>query len=352
LGQTAPAVLIAAVFSTFLPGNASAQAAAIDTHRKNTVFQFTAAQDRNAFPVPLSGDTIGILYFESISSRRSLISETKVLYLSPHISRDGQRLIFVRRPSQTKVRQLVSCQIDNWHCRIILETENTIFSPVEVRPDAILFSSSPMTIGPDKQPRHSAHDFYLIRAGQQAVRLTEFEFYQLGPLSLAGDKVIVSAIGASRKNPVIPKLDPLAPAKSDIFQFSFDEESMRVIAPSSPPLTPLHIIEGYSTHPSISPNGRWTAFLNRRSKGGVTNFNLAIADAAGDVVQYVAANGLAFSQPAALDHAIVFNTLSDKAYALREIPLANPKESREIAQFGHSQEELAKLERVTIQLRH
>lgn len=68
----------------------------------------------------------------------------------------------------------------------------------------------------------------------------------------------------------------MAQDDSDIYSVEFVPPEDKVIFPELP-LKRLFAIEGYSTTPSIEPDGRYIAFLNRRNEKGQTHFNLAAA---------------------------------------------------------------------------
>jgi hypothetical protein len=172
--RSAIAIFIAALSSGFST-ESNAENSPLERLRRTTAFYFTASTSSIVFPVALAPDTAGLVFIDRATGRTQLIAENKIALLSPRLSMNGEKLLFVRY--RADIRELVSCATVSWQCRILLQTTNTIFSPIYVDGDAILYSSSPVTKGSDGQIHAANHNFYLLREGSEPRQLSNFNFY-------------------------------------------------------------------------------------------------------------------------------------------------------------------------------
>jgi hypothetical protein len=172
---------------------------------------------------------------------------------------------------------LVSCKTENWHCETILKIDGTIFSPVELDAEMLLYASSPfVTVEPEKWRTAPYHNLFLLKKGSAPVRLTEFDAYLLNPICAAGHRVLFTAVHGYYDKKVTPPTVFGPTARSEIFSLELSVTDQKIIWPDLP-LAPVFAIEGLSTNASIAADSGHVAFLNRRTKQGQTHFNLAIA---------------------------------------------------------------------------
>ena len=141
-------VLVVATF--FMAGlfdlNATSKAADsnLDRLRQIVVFELAASENFVSFGVVLASDTVGLIILDRRTSAQRIIYSDSTIMRSPYFSSGGDRMLFVQSKAGQEVRELVSCKISNWHCETLLKTTATIFSPVELDAETILYSSSPL----------------------------------------------------------------------------------------------------------------------------------------------------------------------------------------------------------------
>jgi len=315
----------------------------LDHYRQILIYDFAASKDFVTFPVVLTGNTSGLIFIDRRTGKQSIIYENGVVMHLPFLSSDGKRLLFVQRKTPKQDKELISCEIANWQCDILLKTTATIFSPVEVAPDTIIYSSSPLTIH-DKRKRAVNHDVYLIKKGQAPVRLDNFDAYDLSSISIAGHRMLFEGIGLYDTG-LLPIPEPLAAASSTIFSVELADD-YRIILPKGQ-LKPLFVIKGYSSDPSIAPDGQHVAFLNRRNTQGKAHFNIAVADASGKIIRYIKTQEFAFSRPQFVDQSIVANELHENNYEVKEYALSG-KSDRLLFSIDNSVDSLKKLRRIML----
>jgi hypothetical protein len=346
--QFVATIVVGLMTSLTYPMSSKSQNADLQQNRRAASFQFTASRDVISLPVAVADDETGLLIVERRSGRQRLLSEPNMIFSSPHLSADGKHLIFVRRRASNETRELLSCVILSWKCRILLRTPNTIMSPLEIDQNTILFSSSPLLEGPDKRLRATQYDLYMLRGAPEPRRLTDLKLYQLDPISLAGNLIIFSAIAPSGNYAIIPKRDPVTKSSSDIFELELNLTESRIKSPSQP-LAPLFSIGGYSTFPSTSTDGAYVAFLNRRASAGQSRYNLVIATHAGAVMRYIEASGTNFSRAAFVGETVLASELFEDRYVVREFEMRG-EVSRVVLELNHSLRSLRGLERMSVQV--
>lgn len=168
-----------------------------DAQRLN--FQFAASRVLVVFPVRLRRDSIGLVVVDRETGVSRLVAEYGTLLHRPRFSSDGERLLIVRQEAEKDISELLTCQVVDWKCRVLWRTANSILSPIEIEKDTVLLSSSPLTVRSDGQKRYANNDFYLIRAGSEPNKLSNFRFYRLHALDVMGDKIVFS--GRSGETP-------------------------------------------------------------------------------------------------------------------------------------------------------
>jgi hypothetical protein len=315
--------------------------------RQISVFDFAASADFVVFPVALSSDTWGLIVLNRKTGEQKIIYDELRVLSAPFLSRDGQRLLFVRRRIKQESKELVSCMTANWHCETVLKIEGTIFSPVELDADTLLYSSSPfVTVEPENRRTTPFHNLFLLKKGSAPVRLTEFDAYQLNPISVAGHRVLFTAVHGYYDKKVIPPTVFGPTARSEIFSLELSVTDQKIIWPDLP-LVPVFAIEGLSTNASIAADGGHVAFLNRRTKQGQTHFNLAVAKTTGEISRYIEAREFGFSRPAFVNRTIVANELLHDHYEVKEYELSG-EGGRILFQIDHSVDALKKLPRLAL----
>jgi WD40-like Beta Propeller Repeat len=318
--------------------------------RESSIFDFAASEYLISFPVVLAADTAALIVINRNSGERKIILDDSAVLHSPYLSSDGERLMFVKHKVSGNEQQLITCTTIDWHCRVVLAVEATIFSPVELTPQKILYSSSQLTKTGDRI-RSDHHDLFLIKNGATPVRLTEFGAYRLSPISVGGHRVLVSAFhgkglsGYGGEDELPVSKERYAPV-SEIFSLDLDDSGDKIAKPE-PTLTPHFLIPGYSTNAAISADGQTVAFINRRNTRGATHFNLAIADWSEKVLRYVVAKGYGFSTPVFVGRTIVANELLADRYQVKQFT-ADAEPPKIISQLGFSVEGLKQIPRVSL----
>jgi hypothetical protein len=311
--------------------------------RKLTLSQFTASTELIVFPVLLASHHIGLMVIDRRTDRRRLVT-SEATFQYPQLSRDGKRLLAIR--IKGGISQLLSCEVKDWKCRVAAESADSIINPVELDRDRILYVSSPLTTQHNAVKPYNNHDFYLSEPSREPVRLTDFQLYQLGPLDFFDRKLMFSASGGPK--PIIPKMQPLADSRSDIFAISFDPKNPQIVTPEHT-LEPLYLIDkGDSSRQAVSPDGTKVAFINTWTNISPYRYDLVIATMEGAVLKRVDASTFTFSRPAFVGSTTVLaNQLFKDRYEVTMVDLAN--NSVGIATtVDHSENALPDLEHIQI----
>jgi hypothetical protein len=100
--------------------------------RLNRAAYFAASTKNAAFPVRSSDGRLALLLvdFESGKFKKLVIKGSSIL--SPYLSVDGARMLFVRHPDNQQGSELVSCDIDRLSCNSVLRSEGSIGFPIEI----------------------------------------------------------------------------------------------------------------------------------------------------------------------------------------------------------------------------
>lgn len=293
--------------------------------------QFTASPGLVIFPVDVSPGTIGLVVVDRETARARLIQQKGMFLQVPRLSRDGKRLVISRHDAATGIRELLSCQVADWQCRVLWRTQHSIVYPVEIDRDTVLVFSSPPFVTQDGRWHYVKIDFYLVRAGSAPVRLSNFEFNSVYALTILDGEIMFSAwqIGVKvyspeqnkmvfahfpGRDPILPDPGDVAPPDSDIFTLPFDRSKPRIETPAKI-LEPLFVMNaGQSTGIAASEDGRLVAFKNQERSA---QFDLVIADRDGTVRKHVITSGFGFSNPAFVDRMVVANELTRDALTVR-----------------------------------
>jgi Tol biopolymer transport system component len=315
-----------------------------DDHRHVLMSHFAASSAAIVFSVAVDDRSVGLVVIDRHSSTQRLIVESSAHFGSPYLSPDGQRLVMVKSSFETPQRQVLSCQTATWRCTVLLHTENSVFSPVEIDKNTILFSSSPAFIRSDGGRRYFQYDLYLAEKGAAPVRLTDFKLSELGWLSMFNNQIVFGASGGSH-HPALPeyKLN-----QTEIYSVNYDPQRRQVLQ-ETPPLKSLFQMSTYSIRPSVSADGRRIAFENVEIvKGGRYRYDMAIATLDGNLQQRVKLEGIEFSRGAFVADTLIFNELFKDHYRVRQLDLAKGSVA-DILTIDHSGQAFENLDRIKLQ---
>jgi|NGEPerStandDraft_6_1074524.scaffolds.fasta_scaffold65255_1 hypothetical protein len=288
-----------------------------DLHARSiAIYEFTASPQSLAFPIPTQDGGRALVFVDRATRQARLIGENGFSYGVPRLSWDGERLLFVRQKKESRHRELISCFVQTWQCRFVIQTDNDVVSPVEIEKDVIVYSSSPLVTLPDRQ-RYSRHDFYLVKVGSDPIQLSDFGEIALYSINVSGDRILFGSSGSFLEKSVFPK-PPSVPfdLKSEIFELRWDREALRVLTPTEK-LKPQFLVGGYSTHPSASEDGEKVAFLNTELGKGNYRFNLMVVDTASGLKKLIKLEGKDFSAAAFAGEQMLFNELLNDRYRVR-----------------------------------
>lgn len=330
-----------AAYFLFSPKN---QTAVVQGIRERMLSQFTATGDWIVFPVALTEETAALAVINRTTGDRKLVISPDKFLAFPQFSSDGKRVLVVRGRQTAPESELLSCNVEDWSCRVLVKASQPMRWPVEVRKDVVLYvgSESFGTRG------HRHYDFYLAEASGVSVRMSNFELYDLAALSVIDDKVIFSSAGSlARNNFIFPNSDPLARASSEIFVMKINWIDKRFIVPLQQ-LVPLYLIGGFSVLATATADGTKVAFLNQRMTAGMERYNLVIGTIDGGILNYVDAVTRGFSRPAFVgaDSVLVNQIFSDRY----EVALAKigSNSIQTVATFDHTSNALNALKYVQI----
>jgi len=287
--------------------------------RRLTIYKFTASPKSVALVIPTreSDQIRAILFVDRATRKPGLIADSDFSYEAPRFSWDGERLLFVRRKKETRQHDLFSCFVKTWQCRVVLQTENDVVSPVEIDRDVIIYSSSPLVTLPDRQ-RYSHHDFYLIKVGSDPIQLSDFSEVALHSINVTGDKILFGSFapGSSTGKSILAVDSVFSDPRSEIFELTFDREAARIPTPSEK-LKPKFLVGGLSGNPSMSQDGRKVAFLNTETGKGSYRFNLMAVDTASGLQKVIKLEGNNLSPAAFAGDQMLFNELMNDRYRVR-----------------------------------
>jgi WD40-like Beta Propeller Repeat len=295
---------------------------------------FAVARNSAAFPVNVQDGRLVLLLVDFGTKRLRKLGVAGAHLLSPFLSPDGKRLLFVRHPFGNRERELVECETDSLGCKSILKTENNIVSPIDIGGGRILFAASPYVIGGDGRGRYSRYDFWLRSAGEAPQKLTNMQLYELHSASVAKDAVYFAAIGPRSQNPAIPKYDPDAPRQSEIFKLPFNPNTGEIENPSRM-LNPLFVADGKAISPAVSSDGATIAFLRTRLGIGNYRYELVIRNGDDGPEKVFPASGFGYSKAVVVDQAVYAIGATNNGYSIWAVSPGDTT-SRLVAEIGDS----------------
>jgi dipeptidyl aminopeptidase/acylaminoacyl peptidase len=271
---------------------------------------YFAASTRNAaFPVRDSKGSLAILLVDFDTGKRKKLGIKGAHLLSPYLSPDGTRLLFVRHPFGEGGREIVSCDTESLRCRSVLKSEGSISSPTEISDGRILYVESPKVPGLNGEARYHRDDFWLLGQTGRALQLTNMRLYQISSIGVTESAVYFSGDGPPRDNPIIPKSDPDLTKQSNIFKLPFDRALGNIESPSRP-LEPLFLDYGRSRSPGVSRDGSLIAFLRTVNLGNY-RYDLVIEDQESHETRLMTAPGLGFSRPVVVGKSVYANVINE-----------------------------------------
>jgi len=311
------------------PGIADTNAASRND-RRNAGFYFAASVRSVAFPVKTLEGNIALLFVDLETGKQKKLNSAGSHLLSPYLSPDGTRLLFVRQPYDRQGHELISCQTSEFVCKRVVKSAGAIGSPIEISDGRILYASSAYDVGLDGKGRYARNDFWISEGVNEARQLTDMQFYELNSISVTNGEVYFSAQGPRFDRPFIPKTVPLAPERSDIFKLPFDPARAEIKAPASV-LEPLFVSGGISTWSSVAPDGSLIAFLRTRSNIGAYRYDIVIVDQKNRTTRLLESSGSGFSRPVIAGGNVFVRDILDDRYVIKMIaPNEPPKTLVEI----------------------
>jgi hypothetical protein len=278
------------------------------------ITDFTASAKSVVFRIPMENGAVALVFVDRTTRRARLIGEDGYRIYGASLSRDGERLLFVRSKNESQRHELISCFVGSWQCRLILQTDNDVVSPVEIKKDMVLYASSPLIAQPDRS-RYSRHDFYSIVVGSDPVRLSDIGLLGIHSINAADGRIMFGAVDVRLNEPSVSNIISKLP-RSEIFEVPFDGNELNINA-SIPGLKSKLYVGGYSVFPASSQDGRLVVFLNREYVKGPYRFNLMVVDGADRVKKRIELEGLEFSRPAFADQEMLYNELFNDRYRVR-----------------------------------
>jgi len=297
--------------------NSTANAESL-SDRLNRSDYFAASAKNAAFPVRNSKGGLSLLLVDFETGTRKKLTIAKSHLLSPFLSPDGKRLLFVRHPNGQIGRELISCDTDDLACKSVLKSEGSISYPVEISGGRILYIASPYVIGADGKGRYHKKDFWLMDQSGPPRQLTSMMLYELSSISATENMVYFSALGPARDHPSIPPSDIFAKQRSDIFKLPFDSAQGKIEGPSQT-LAPLFLANGYARSPSVSSDESLVAFLRTRTDIGNYRYELVISDKDGHATRLITSSGLGFSQPVVIGQSVYANEIYGDRYQIKNV---------------------------------
>jgi hypothetical protein len=284
--------------------------------RSIAIYDFTASLQSVAFVIPTPEDAHSrmLVFIDRATRQAKRIGENQFSYREPHFSQDGERLLFVRELKESRQRDIISCLVQTWQCKVVVQTDNNVHSPIEIEKDAILYSSSPLVAVGDRQ-HYSKYELYMVKIGDGPIQLTSSPLVTLHSINIAGDKILFGAFGSVMSKPTTSKIDLLAP-RSEIFEWTIDRNAVRITGPTEE-LKPVFFADGYSTNPSASEDGRKVAFHNAELGKATYRFNLMVVDTVTGSRKLIKLEGKDFSRAAFTAGQMLYNELLSDRYRVR-----------------------------------
>jgi hypothetical protein len=273
-----------------------------DSDRLSRGAYFAASLRSAAFPVNIEGAGLGLLLVDTQTRRIQKLAIRGSHLLSPYLSKDGGRLLFVKHSPGGGGHELIACDTASLACRLILRSLGSISSPVELSEDRILFVQSP------KGPRgYNSNDFWIIDRDRLPRKLTDMQLYHISSVSTSKDRLYFSAFGPPWNSNVIPKYDPDLVMQSDLYSLPFDAARGDVENPTAP-LTPLYPTHGKSRSPAVSADSSLVAYL-RSMNLTVYHYDLIVHDTVANSSQSYSSRGLGFSPPVVVQRSVYANEI-------------------------------------------
>lgn len=285
---------------------------------------FAASNNNAAFPVRDKNNLLAILLVDFESGKLRKLSLRGSDLLSPFLSQDGERLLFVRHPRDQVGRELVSCDTARLACISVLKSNGLISFPVKISNERILYVSSPYFKGADGRGRYNMKDLWVLSPDKTTRKLTDMRLYDLSTISVSETSVYFSAIGPPRDNSVIPQFDASKKVRSDIFKLPFNLEQA-TIGGVSKPLAPLFAEDGISISPSVSFDDSTVAFLRTKNDVGNYHYDLVVTNQKDQTTRFISSNGLGFSRPVVVGRTVYVNTIYHDRFA---IDIVSPDEKK------------------------
>jgi hypothetical protein len=288
-----------------------------DMHERSiTVDEFTASPLSAAFVIPTANEGVRALIFVDRATRQArLIGEANFSYRHPHFSWDGERLLFVRQKRESRQRELISCLVRTWQCRLAVRTDNDVLSPVEIAKDVIIYSASPLVSVKDRQ-YYSQYKFYVVKVGTDPIQLSNFPLITSHSINVVGDRLVFSTHGSFIDRSIIPTKFDFSGPRSEIFEWTIDREALRIPTPTAE-VKPRIYADGYSVYPAVSEDGRMLAFQNTELGKGSYRFNLMAIDTMSGTKKLIKLEGSNFSRAAFAGEQMLFNELLNDRYRVR-----------------------------------
>jgi Tol biopolymer transport system component len=303
-------VALYVLFGTFNLVTSVTANAESPSDRLNRAAYFAASTRNAAFPVRDSRGSLAILLVDFETGKRKKLGIEGAHLLSPYLSPDGKRLLFVRHPFGEGGREIVSCDTESLRCMSVLKSEGSISSPLEISGGRILFVESPKVLGLNGRARYHRNDFWLLDQAGRALQLTNMRLYQISSISVTKSAVYFSGDGPLQDNSIIPKYDPDLSKQSNIFKLPFDHALGKIESPSRP-LEPLFLDYGISRSPSVSPDGSLIAFLRTANLGNY-RYDLVIEDQESHETRLImAVAGSGFSRPVVVGKSVYANVIHE-----------------------------------------
>ena len=291
--------------------------------RRNAGFYFAASVKSAAFPVKTREGNVALLFVDFETGKQIKLNSARSHLLSPYLSPDGTRLLFVRQPYDRQGHELISCETGEFVCERVVKSAGSIESPIEISDRRILYASSAYHVGSDGKGRYARNDFWMSDGANEARQLTDMQFYELTSISVTNNEVYFSAEGPRFDRPVIPKTIPLASERSDIFKLPFDPARAEIKAPVGM-LKPLFVSGGIATWSSVAPDGSLIAFLRTRTDIGGYRYDVVIVDQKSQTIRLFESSGLGFSRPVIAGGNVFVRDILDDRYVIKMIEPNEP----------------------------
>lgn len=319
-----------------------------DRARWNVSSEFSASARSIVFSVILGEGETALLFVDRDSGRQQIIYEPGFGFWAPYLSIDGERLVTIRRRKNTAEREILTCQIASWRCEVFLRTEDNLRSPIEIDKDTLLYASTPLRIGYEGRHLYADYDFHLLRKGEAAVHLSDFQLSELHSIGLAPDRIYFSAYGPKKDKPVIPSIysKKITEDRSEVYSLGFDARGSKLLV-STEMLEPQFVIGGLSIGARISADGRWAAVQNTEFGKGKYRYEIVLVDLLNGEQQRLKTESIKTSPGVFVGGTVVFNELFPRHYEVKSFDIER-KELSTVLRVDHLPGELRKLDRVPL----